>query len=188
MNPLFTALFGFVAHPFVMLSIVVTQLTWSMWIFDADLEHPPVILHLQTGAAALCAASVILWSECRPRATLKYHCEWSWLGGRIFQGQLRLGMPWIKQFVLGMSLGLMASLVDEWEVLTALTMSPGSVEKLRAEHGPRAGATHVAHAHDMLLFAFVVHGWLWTLCTATILGAWTNAARLHSAEAILTVD
>lgn len=188
MSPLFVVLFGFVAFPVVMLSIVITQLSWSMWIFDADLERPPLLLHALAGVGSLAVCVAVTTSECRPRASVKYHCAWSLCGGKLFQGQLRLGMRWWKQLLLGCSLGVLASLIDESEVFAALTMSPATLDKLRAEFGPRAGAAHVAHAHDALLLAFVLHGWFWTLCTAAVLGSWSNAAKLHTAEVTIEVD
>eukprot|EP00331_Platyophrya_macrostoma_P011311 CAMPEP_0176417154 /NCGR_PEP_ID=MMETSP0127-20121128/6733_1 /TAXON_ID=938130 /ORGANISM="Platyophrya macrostoma, Strain WH" /LENGTH=131 /DNA_ID=CAMNT_0017797287 /DNA_START=112 /DNA_END=504 /DNA_ORIENTATION=+ len=131
-----------------------------MWIFDADLERPPWVMHAVMGLLSLGLTAAVVVSECRPRASVKYHSSWAIWGGRIFEGQLRIGVAWWKQMALGCSLGVLASLVDESEVLTALTMSPATLTSLREEFGPRAGATHVAHAHDTLLLAFVVHGWL----------------------------
>lgn len=187
-NYFYTVLFGFVCHPFLVVAVVVTQLLWSMWIYDADLMHPPVAFHLKVGLAAVFTLAACLYCQCRPRSQVKYHSEWSFVGGRLFQGQLKLGMHWTIQLLCGACVGAIVSLIDESEVLATLVLSPAVLDSLREEFGPRAGVPHMSHSHDALLILFVLHGWFWTLLLAGCLGAWSNAARVHRSKPVFTID
>jgi hypothetical protein len=188
MRILFDAFFGFVCHPFVMLTAVLTQLAWSLWMYEADIGTLPVLLHCGIGVAALAALVMMLRFQCRRRAHVKYHPSWTLLGERVFEGQLALGMSYARQCLCGLSLGVLISLIDESEVLARLFLSPALLDELRDELGPRGGVPHLAHAHDTMLILFIAHGWVWTLVTAWLLGRWSNAAKLHSAETKFLVD
>lgn len=188
MRILFDVFFGFVCHPFVMLTAVLTQLAWSMWMYEADMGKLPVALHGCAGAGAVGVLVGVLYAQCRKRSNVRYHPSWTLFRECLFEGQLALGMSWIRQCLCGAALGVLISLVDESEVLARMCMSSTLLEELRREHGPRAGIPQVAHAHDTLLFLFIMHGWAWTLITAAILGKWSNAAKLHSIETKFQVD
>jgi hypothetical protein len=180
--------FGFVCHPFVMLAAVLTQLGWSMWMYEADVGKVPWMLHVPIGLVALSALVALFYSQCRKRACVRYHPAWSLFGGSIFQGQLALGMPWMKQLFCGAALGVLIALIDESEVLARVFLSSTLLDELRREHGPRGAVPHVAHAHDTLLIIFILHGWMWTLLTAMALGVWSNAAKLHKTQTVIQVD
>lgn len=188
MNLLFDVFFGFVCHPFVMLVAVLTQLGWSMWMYEANIGKLPLVLHASIGVVASAVLAITLRSQCRKRTSVRYHPNWELFGGQLFQGQLALGMSVIRQIQCGLSLGVLISLIDESEVLARIILSPSLLEELRQEHGPRGGIPHAAHAHDALLIVFILHGWLWTLLTAALLGIWTNAAKLHATEPTIQVD
>ena len=181
-------MFGFVCHPFLIVWIVVTQLGWSMGMVDADLAHPPLTRHLAITAIAFIILFVGLRYQCRPRHHKAYHPSWRLFDGRLFEGQLRLEMPWWLQTVCGSAIGVIVALIDESEVMTWLLFSKESVNEIREFHGPRGGVPHMAHPHDGLLLLFILHGWLWTILVAGLLGAWSNAATLHRSQPVFQID
>lgn len=99
MRILFDIFFGFVCHPFVMLSAVLTQLLWSLWMYEADMGKIPFLLHSAIGLTALAVLAVVLYAQSRRRARVRYHPTWTLFHETLFEGQLALGMPITRQLL-----------------------------------------------------------------------------------------
>jgi hypothetical protein len=177
-GPLVTALFGFVCHPLLCVGLVLTQIGWSMFVFDPaahDSSISPAVV-----VTCLCSIVTLLWKQCQERGACLFVPQWTLARGSVFQGQLMLGMPVLSQIVCGFCMGLLVSKIDETDFFASLVA--GDDELVVGNSAVRGRAAHAHQEHLIIYLAFLLHGWIWSAAAAYILGEWSNAATLHSAE------